>query len=77
MKVLADAFIVSELAAALEALPDERLASPAFRFASYRPTGLLAAGDDFQRLDLMACRAEMIRRALRVGRGFSAKREAA
>lgn len=78
MKIIDDLLLVSRMAAALETLPDAALREPLARFESYPQRPIAGLGDDdYARFDLDACKAEMIRRALRVGRGFSRVSEAA
>lgn len=72
-----EAAIVSALAKALEILPGVALGEPLSRFVAYPQIAVAGLGDDYTRLDLLACKAEMIRRALRVGHGFPKAREAA
>jgi len=78
LTVIDETVLVSKLAATLWVLPGDMVGDPKARLATY-PWALVAAltPDNYRALDLAACKAEMIRRALRVGKGFNANRRAA
>ncbi len=72
LHLIDEAVLVSKLAATLWVLPGDMVGDPKARLATY-PWALVAAltPDNYRALDVAACKAEMIRRALRVGKGFS------
>jgi len=79
LHVIDETVLVSKMSAALARLSDEALSRAWSRAITYPdlPEFKALGSSDYRALDLAACKAEMIRRALRVGKGFGQRKEAA